>query len=156
MWVLTLFFIPRIVFVEDCNYLFPECVIDFADLIFWAWSFLYWKIYQDPISFNFFFLFRASPAAYGSSQAKGWIKAVDALQPLDPSHVCDLHYSSWQHQILNPLSKATDWTHNLMVPSWIVSAAPRWELLKSYFFNIQIFMLNFIVFWLQIGKVYFV
>ena len=26
----------------------------------------------------------------------------------DPSHVCDLHHSSWQHQILNPLSEARD------------------------------------------------
>ena len=24
----------------------------------------------------------------------------------DPSHVFDLHHSSWQHQILNPLSEA--------------------------------------------------
>ena len=24
----------------------------------------------------------------------------------DPSHVCDLHHSSWQRQILNPLSEA--------------------------------------------------
>ena len=26
----------------------------------------------------------------------------------DPSHVCDLHHSSLQHQILNPLSEARD------------------------------------------------
>ena len=26
----------------------------------------------------------------------------------DPSCVCDLHHSSWQHRILNPLSKARD------------------------------------------------
>ena len=37
----------------------------------------------------------------------------------DLSHVCDLHRSSWQHQILNPLSEARDQTRNLMVPSWI-------------------------------------
>ena len=28
----------------------------------------------------------------------------------DPSRVCDLHHSSQQHQILNPLSEARDWT----------------------------------------------
>ena len=28
----------------------------------------------------------------------------------DPSHVCDLHTSSWQSQILNPLNKARDRT----------------------------------------------
>ena len=37
----------------------------------------------------------------------------------DLSHVCDLHYSSQQCQILNPLSKAWDRTRNLMVPSQI-------------------------------------
>ena len=37
----------------------------------------------------------------------------------DPSHVCNLHYSSWQRQILNPLSETRDRISNLMVPSWI-------------------------------------
>ena len=32
----------------------------------------------------------------------------------DPSHVCDLHRTSWQRRILNPLSEARDWTCNLM------------------------------------------
>jgi len=36
-----------------------------------------------------------------------------------PSRVCDLHHSSWQHWILNPLSKARDGTHTLMVRSRI-------------------------------------
>ena len=39
-----------------------------------------------------------------------------AIPTLDPSHICDLHHSSQQHRILNPLSKARDQTHNLMVP----------------------------------------
>ena len=37
----------------------------------------------------------------------------------DPSRVWDLHHGSQQHGILNPLSEAGDWTHNLMIPSWI-------------------------------------
>ena len=37
----------------------------------------------------------------------------------DPSCLCDLHHSSWQCRILNPLSEARDRTRNLMVPSWI-------------------------------------
>ena len=37
----------------------------------------------------------------------------------DPSHTCDLHHRSRQHQILNPLSKARDGTCNLTVLSWI-------------------------------------
>ena len=37
----------------------------------------------------------------------------------DPSLVFDLHHSSRQCQIFNPLSKARDRTRNFMVPSWI-------------------------------------
>ena len=37
----------------------------------------------------------------------------------DLSPVCNLHHSSGQCWILNPLSKAGDGTRNLMVPSWI-------------------------------------
>ena len=53
--------------------------------------------------------------AYEGSQARGRIGAT-AIP--DPSRACVLHHSS-QRQILNPLSEARDWTHNLMVPSWI-------------------------------------
>ena len=42
-----------------------------------------------------------------------------AIAMPDPSCICDLHHSSLQHQILNPLSKAGDQTPNLMVPSQI-------------------------------------
>ena len=42
-----------------------------------------------------------------------------ATTPPDPSRIYDLHHSSRQHQILNPLSGARDQTHNLMVPSRI-------------------------------------
>jgi len=37
----------------------------------------------------------------------------------DQSHICDLHHSSWQHQIVNPLNEARDRTHNVIVPSRI-------------------------------------
>ena len=37
----------------------------------------------------------------------------------DPSLICDLYQSSRQRQILNPLSKAGDRTHSLLVPSQI-------------------------------------
>ena len=42
-----------------------------------------------------------------------------AIATQDPSCICDLHHSSQQRQILNPLSKARDQTCNLMVPSQI-------------------------------------
>ena len=39
----------------------------------------------------------------------------------DPSRICDLHHSSWQHQILNPLSEARDGNHILMDTSWVLN-----------------------------------
>ena len=68
-----------------------------------------------------FGLFRAVPAAYGGSQARGPIGAVAAGHSHvgDPSHVCNLHHSSQQHQILNTLSKARDQTCVLMDASHI-------------------------------------
>ena len=43
---------------------------------FWRWT-VYCTLFTPQKSF-FFFLFRATPAAYGSSQAKGWIRAAPA------------------------------------------------------------------------------
>ena len=37
-----------------------------------------------------------------------------AIATTDPSRVCDLHHSSWQRQILNPLSEARYQTHILI------------------------------------------
>ena len=47
----------------------------------------------------------------------------------DPSRICDLHWSSLQHRILNPLSEARERTCNLMVPSqicyhWAIMGTP--------------------------------
>ena len=77
---------------------------------------------------DFAFFFRTT---YGSSQARGPMGAAAAslhhsnaiamhtIAMPDLSHVCDLCHSSWQCWILNPLSKARDWTCNLMAPSRI-------------------------------------
>ena len=57
----------------------------------------------------FFFSFRATPRAHGSSQARGRIRAA----------ATGLHHRSWQCWILNPLNGATDWTHVLTDPHWV-------------------------------------
>ena len=49
-----------------------------------------------------------------------WLLAyTTAIAMQDPSLVCDLHHSSRQRQILNPLSKARDQTCVLMDASRI-------------------------------------
>ena len=73
-------------------------------------------------------LFRATPEVYGISQARGLIgtsaaslhHSPTATATPDLSRVCDLHHSSRQHWILNPLiSDARARTRNLMVPRQI-------------------------------------
>ena len=53
----------------------------------------------------------AAPAAYGDSQARGRIGAAatglrQSHSNTGPSHVCNLHHSSRQRRIFNPLNKA--------------------------------------------------
>ena len=60
--------------------------------------------------FFFFLPFRAIPATYGGSHARGQIGATataTATGTQDLSHICNLHHSS-RRQILNPLSEARD------------------------------------------------
>ena len=92
----------------------------------WFWALRLWCAFH--IGFCLFvYLFRSTPAAYVSSQARGRIRAIAAgLQAYttatatwDLNHVCNLHHSSGQCWILNPLSEARDWTCVLMDTSWV-------------------------------------
>ena len=70
-------------------------------------------MYTNIITFS---LFRAAPVAHRSSQARGPIRtAVLAYTTATatPSHICDLHHSLQQLQILNPMSEARHQTHIL-------------------------------------------
>ena len=66
------------------------------------WNNFVWS--QHRFLFVCFCLFRAAPTAYGSSQARGEMRATAA----------GLHHSSWQCRILSPLSEARDRTCILM------------------------------------------
>ena len=55
----------------------------------------------------------------GVSSELQLLACTTATAAQDLSHICDLHHSSRQCRILNPLSEARDGTRNLMVPSWI-------------------------------------
>ena len=97
--------------------------------------------------FFFFFLFKAPPMAYGGSQARGQIEAVATglrhshIATSDPSQICNLHNSSRQCRILNPLREARDQTDVLM--DWmLIGFVNRWArtgtpclLLNSWFFR---------------------
>ena len=124
-------------------------------LLYFIWCILFFCL----------FAFSAAPMAYGGSQARGsnqsyscWPTTTEselqllayynrATATLDPRHVCDIHHSSWQCRILNPLSKARDQTHNLMVPSRISSVEPRWELLVyTFYFKMYFVYLEMLAF----------
>ena len=50
----------------------------------------------------------------------------------DPSRICDLHHSLWQHRISNPLSEEGDQTHILGVPvvaQWLTNPTKNHEVL---------------------------
>ena len=97
--------------------------------------FLYALAMCSSSSFFFFFLlFRATLVAYGGFQTRGQIRATAAS--LCHSHhntgseLClQPNHSSWQHKMLNPLSKARNRTCNIMAPSQIHFPFPQWELL---------------------------
>ena len=98
--------------------------------------------------FLFLFLFRAIPEACGGSQARGRIGAAAARHNqshdnVGPKHVCNLYHSSWQHWILNPLSKARNQTHILIDTSrvhyhWATMGTPG-----SFFNQVVSLLLNF-------------
>ena len=72
----------------------------------------------------YLFIYRATPVAYGGSQARVKLELqlpayTTATATLDPSHICNLHHSSRQCLILNPLSEAGDQTHILVGTSYI-------------------------------------
>ena len=78
---------------------------------FFFFFFFFWfsLLYQLVLCVGvFFMLFVLFLPAYTS-----------ATEIPDPSCIYDLHHSSWQLWILNPLIEARDPTHNLMFPSWI-------------------------------------
>ena len=76
-----------------------------------------------------------------SSQARHRIRAAapsytTATATWDPNHVFNLHGSSQQHWILNPMSKARDGTHVLMDTSqvcdhWATTGTPKLQSLLT-------------------------
>ena len=59
------------------------------------------------------------PRLGGGSELQ--LQAYTTATATDTSHLCDLHHSSWQCWILNPLSKTRDQTRILMVTSQVLN-----------------------------------
>ena len=107
-----------------------------------------WVCFVDKfmcVIFYFIFIFRAAPAAYGSSQVRGQIRAAAASLPHSHSHARS-EPRLWptpqpqQHRILNPLSKGRDWTRVLMdtsrfVTCWATKRNPEPVLLITLFYS---------------------
>ena len=99
------------------------------------------EVGEAVFCFVLFLLFRATPTGCRGSQARmpelqmPAYTTATAMQDL--SCFCDLHLSSQQHQILNPLSKARDGTCILWDASQIRSTEPRQELQERSLFSPQ-------------------
>ena len=96
----------RWLFLGSCFYhhsLPPRELFLFFFLLFSVFVFLF----SFPL---YYYLLMATPLAYGGSQARGWIRAAytTATATWDPSHICDLSHSLWQHWILSPLRETRD------------------------------------------------
>ena len=81
----------------------------------------HWGLYYEGL----LFLFRATPVANESSQARGWIREAVGLHDSHSNTRSELHLclccNLWQHQILSPLSDARNQTCNLMDTSWVLN-----------------------------------
>ena len=76
--------------------------------------------------FLFLFFFFLGPHPQLMEVPRLWVELelqllayTTATAKPDPNHICNLHHSSQQCQIPDPLSESRDQTQNLMVPSRI-------------------------------------
>ena len=90
-----------------------------------------------------FFPLKAAPVAHGGSQARESELQLPtyttATATPDQSHICDLHRSSQQCQILNPMIETRDQTRNLTVPTRMhfhcaIKGTPMMPLYYLFFF----------------------
>ena len=97
---------------------------------------------SQPTSFLFVCLFLGPhpwhmevPRLEVKSELQPLAYAIATATP-DPSHLCELHHSLWQHQILNPLSEVRDWTHILMDVSWVLNLPSHNGNSSAYLFRV--------------------
>ena len=74
----------------------------------------------------------------------------------DPSHVCNLHHSSWQCQILNPLSEARDEPLSSWIPAGFVNCCAMTRTLRYLLFPLCVWLLwlgLLILCWIKVVRV---
>ena len=71
----------------------------------------------------------------------------------DLNHVYDLHHSSKQHQILNPLCKGSDWTYVLMDTHQIRYHGATTGTPAVFLFDIRVLQLNVITLYMQVSLI---
>ena len=107
--------------------------------IYINYVFVYVYLYIVICGLFFFFSFPFWPLEVlrlGFESELRQLAHATAIVTWDPSCVCDLHHSMWQHRILDPLSEARILILNLVVTSWVhfrcaTTGTPRiWRFLK--------------------------
>ena len=123
----------------------PTSLLFQKTLIYWGHFFLgLFFLHQKEVSwdfgmtqfFFFFFLVFLGPHPRHMEVPRLGVESelyplayTTATATLDLSLFCNLHYSSWQHWILNPLSKARDKLASSQILVRFYSDEPQWELL---------------------------
>ena len=87
---------------------------------------MYWNVSALRFfKFNFYFLCSLEPHLWhmrvprlGAESELQWLACSRATATQELSCVCELCHSSLQRHIVSPLSKAGDWTCNLMDSGW--------------------------------------
>ena len=107
-----------------------ECELSFSELPIFQEKLEIWILSYNALIFKilaFFFFFLGLhlqhmevPRPEVKSELQLPAYATATAMP-DPSCVCDLHHSSWQPWILNPLSKAKDQTSFLIDTSQVLN-----------------------------------
>ena len=129
IYFLTLYtFSWRSILSQNCSYYWTSILLFL--------TFFHLKIFV--FIFIFIFLGDDAPTAYGIPRLGvkselGLPGYATATAAPDQSHVCNLHQSSLQHWILNPLSGARDQTCVLMDTSqvhyhWAIMGTPRGQI----------------------------
>ena len=82
------------------------------------------SFFRESLNILFFFFFKLHPWHMEVSKlgvkSKLQLPAYATVTAMpDLSHICELYHSSQQRQILNPLSEATDQTHNFINTSQV-------------------------------------